>query len=74
MKLAVFDCDGTLIDSQVNIIRAMESSFTRHALPEMLELFHEEVQGFYPAEPHRDWKGREAAAARRRARAAAWSG
>jgi phosphoglycolate phosphatase len=33
MKLAVFDCDGTLIDSQVNIIRAMESSFQRHRLP-----------------------------------------
>jgi phosphoglycolate phosphatase len=33
MKLAVFDCDGTLIDSQVNIIRAMEHSFARHALP-----------------------------------------
>ena len=33
MKLAVFDCDGTLIDSQVNIIRAMEQSFQRHRLP-----------------------------------------
>lgn len=33
MKLAVFDCDGTLIDSQINIIRAMESSFARHGLP-----------------------------------------
>jgi len=33
MKLAVFDCDGTLIDSQINIIRAMEQSFRRHALP-----------------------------------------
>ena len=33
MKLAVFDCDGTLIDSQINIIRAMEQSFQRHALP-----------------------------------------
>jgi phosphoglycolate phosphatase len=32
-RLAVFDCDGTLIDSQINIIRAMESSFKRHALP-----------------------------------------
>lgn len=32
MKLAVFDCDGTLIDSQINIIRAMESSFARHKL------------------------------------------
>lgn len=32
MKLAVFDCDGTLIDSQINIIRAMASSFQRHGL------------------------------------------
>jgi phosphoglycolate phosphatase len=32
MKLAVFDCDGTLIDSQINIIRAMASSFARHCL------------------------------------------
>lgn len=29
MKLAVFDCDGTLVDSQVNIIRAMRESFER---------------------------------------------
>ncbi len=34
MKLAVFDCDGTLIDSQANIIRAMASSFQRHGLAE----------------------------------------
>ncbi len=27
MKLAVFDCDGTLVDSQVNIITAMRESF-----------------------------------------------
>ena len=32
VKLAVFDCDGTLIDSQVNILRAMGQSFARHAL------------------------------------------
>ena len=32
VKLAVFDCDGTLIDSQVNILRAMGQSFTRHGL------------------------------------------
>ncbi len=32
VKLAVFDCDGTLIDSQVNILRAMASSFERHGL------------------------------------------
>jgi len=32
LRLAVFDCDGTLIDSQRNIIRAMTDSFTRHGL------------------------------------------
>ena len=32
VRLAVFDCDGTLIDSQVNILRAMASSFERHGL------------------------------------------
>jgi len=33
LRLAVFDCDGTLIDSQRNIIRAMADSFARHRLP-----------------------------------------
>lgn len=32
VKLAVFDCDGTLIDSQVNILRAMRQSFANHRL------------------------------------------
>lgn len=32
VRLAVFDCDGTLIDSQVNILRAMRQTFERHAL------------------------------------------
>ncbi len=32
VKLAVFDCDGTLIDSQVNILRAMRQCFERHDL------------------------------------------
>lgn len=32
VRLAVFDCDGTLIDSQVNIVRAMGQSFARHGL------------------------------------------
>jgi phosphoglycolate phosphatase len=31
-RLAVFDCDGTLMDSQRNIIRAMSDSFARHGL------------------------------------------
>lgn len=33
VKLAVFDCDGTLVDSQVNIVRAMTESFARAGLP-----------------------------------------
>lgn len=33
VKLAVFDCDGTLIDSQVNILRAMRQAFDGHDLP-----------------------------------------
>ena len=29
VRLAVFDCDGTLVDSQANICRAMEDAFAR---------------------------------------------
>ncbi|GGB97239.1 haloacid dehalogenase [Novosphingobium endophyticum] len=32
MKLAVFDCDGTLIDGQASICEAMEASFAIHGL------------------------------------------
>lgn len=31
-KLAIFDCDGTLVDSQANICRAMEECFARAKL------------------------------------------
>lgn len=31
-KLALFDCDGTLVDSQANICRAMEQAFGLHGL------------------------------------------
>lgn len=31
-RLAVFDCDGTLVDSQANICRAMEACFATHRL------------------------------------------
>ena len=31
-RLAIFDCDGTLVDSQANICLAMEDSFTRGGL------------------------------------------
>jgi phosphoglycolate phosphatase len=34
MRLAVFDCDGTLVDSQANIVRAMHDSFGRLGLPD----------------------------------------
>jgi len=33
IKLAVFDCDGTLVDSQANICQAMEAAFRIAALP-----------------------------------------
>ena len=33
MKLIVFDCDGTLVDSQHMIVAAMESAFARRELP-----------------------------------------
>ena len=32
-RLAIFDCDGTLVDSQVNICAAMEACFGRAGLP-----------------------------------------
>ena len=32
MKLAVFDCDGTLIDGQASICEAMEATFSTHGL------------------------------------------
>ncbi|MCP3736009.1 HAD-IA family hydrolase [Sphingomonas sp. RP10(2022)] len=32
-RLAVFDCDGTLVDSQANICVAMEQAFANAALP-----------------------------------------
>lgn len=31
-RLAIFDCDGTLVDSQANICRAIEEAFTAHRL------------------------------------------
>ncbi|MFZ5703770.1 MAG: HAD-IA family hydrolase [Pseudomonadota bacterium] len=32
-RLAIFDCDGTLVDSQANICRAMVEAFTAEGLP-----------------------------------------
>jgi phosphoglycolate phosphatase len=37
-KLAIFDCDGTLVDSQANICMAMEHAFEEAGLtPPMRE-------------------------------------
>jgi len=33
LRLAVFDCDGTLVDGQHSICTAMERAFAMHALP-----------------------------------------
>jgi len=33
IRLAIFDCDGTLVDSQADIALAMEAAFAAHALP-----------------------------------------
>lgn len=33
MKLAIFDCDGTLVDGQASICRAMDEAFAEAALP-----------------------------------------
>ncbi|WP_448582127.1 HAD-IA family hydrolase [Thermaurantiacus sp.] len=34
MRLAVFDCDGTLVDSSANIVRAMHATFAAFGLPD----------------------------------------
>jgi ketosteroid isomerase-like protein len=52
-----------MADNPESVIQRYFTAFERHALPEMLELLHDEVQAFYPAEPHRDWRGKEAGAA-----------
>jgi len=52
-----------MTDSPEAVLRRYFDAFARHALPEMLDLLHEEVQAFYPAEPHRNWKGKAAAEA-----------
>jgi phosphoglycolate phosphatase len=34
MKLVIFDCDGTIVDSQHAIVAAMAAAFASHGLPE----------------------------------------
>jgi ketosteroid isomerase-like protein len=52
-----------MANSPEAVLQRYFDAFARHALPDMLDLLHEDVQAFYPAEPHRDWKGKEAAEA-----------
>jgi phosphoglycolate phosphatase len=33
IRLALFDCDGTLVDGQAGVIGAMEAAFAEHGLP-----------------------------------------
>ena len=33
LRLAVFDCDGTLVDSQQSIVTSMETAFAAHGFP-----------------------------------------
>jgi ketosteroid isomerase-like protein len=52
-----------MADSPEAVLQRYFDAFARHALPEMLALLHEEVRAFYPAEPHRDWQGKQSAEA-----------
>lgn len=61
MKLAIFDCDGTLVDSQADICAAMEAAFAaaglvapeRHATRRVVGLsLHEAMRQLHPEGEH----------------------
>jgi phosphoglycolate phosphatase len=61
MKLAIFDCDGTLVDSQADICAAMEAAFAaaglappeRHATRRVVGLsLHEAMRQLHPQGAH----------------------
>lgn len=61
MKLAIFDCDGTLVDSQADICAAMEAAFAaaglvapeRHATRRVVGLsLHEAMRQLHPLGTH----------------------
>ncbi|OYX60978.1 MAG: haloacid dehalogenase [Novosphingobium sp. 32-60-15] len=63
MKLAIFDCDGTLVDSQADICAAMEAAFSaaglappeRHATRRVVGLsLHEAMRQLHPQGVHAD--------------------
>ena len=49
-RLAIFDCDGTLVDSQANICRAMELCFERAGAAAGLAPFNPELAALMAAE------------------------
>jgi ketosteroid isomerase-like protein len=55
------DVRGTMTDAPETIIQRYFTAFTRHAVAEMLEVMDDDIQGLYPVEPHRNWRGKEAA-------------
>lgn len=63
MRLAIFDCDGTLVDSQADICAAMDEAFAaaglvppeRHATRRVVGLsLHEAMRQLHPAGAHED--------------------
>ena len=63
MRLAIFDCDGTLVDSQADICAAMDAAFAaaglvppeRHATRRVVGLsLHEAMRQLHPAGAHED--------------------
>lgn len=44
-----------------SLLQRYFEAFNRHAEGEMLDLLADDVQSFYPVEPHRNWRGKEAA-------------
>lgn len=50
MRLAVFDCDGTLVDSQHNIVAAMTAAFRAHGLADPAAAAVRNVVGLHLSE------------------------
>ncbi len=50
MRLAVFDCDGTLVDGQANIVRAIAEAFGQHRLPPPTSHDARRIVGLSPIE------------------------